>query len=142
MGKGNSLSAGYLALLFNATTLPNIAINATSAPLTNLYVSLHTANPGAAGTQSSSEAAYVGYARVPVVRSSAGWTLSGETIFPVSPIVFPTSTGGTETETYFGIGSAASGAGVLYYSGTLTPPVVVSNGIAPDITTATMITEA
>lgn len=142
MGKGNGWSSGILGLVFQAQPVANIAINATSAPLTNLYVSLHTANPGAAGAQNTFEAAYIGYTRVPVPRSSAGWTLTGQTISPVNSIVFPTATGGSETETYFGIGSAATGAGVLLYSGTLTQPVIVSLGIAPDITTPSMITEA
>lgn len=142
MGKGNTWSNDILGLLFNATAVPNIAINATSSPLTNLYVSLHTANPGASGSQTTSEAAYTNYARVAVARTSGGWTLSGTTISPVANISFPAATGGSETETFFGIGTASSGAGVLLYSGTITPNIAVSNGVTPILTTASTVTES
>lgn len=142
MGKGNNCSIGYLSLLFNATTFANIAVNATSAPLTNLYVSLHTADPTASGNQSSNEAAYTSYARVAVARTSSGWALTGESISPGADVVFPAATGGTETETFFGVGSASSGAGVLYYSGSLTPTIAVTSGVTPVVAAASTITEA
>ena len=142
MGKGNTWSNNLLGLLFKATAIANIADNAASAPLTNLYVSLHTANPGASGNQTTSEAAYTSYARVAVARSGSGWTLSGQTITPVSNISFPAATGGSETETYFGIGTAVSGTGILLYSGTITPNIVVSSGVTPILTTATSVTES
>ncbi len=41
-----------------------IADNAATSPITNLYVSLHTGDPGEAGDQTTSEAAYTSYARV------------------------------------------------------------------------------
>lgn len=142
MGKGNTWSNGILGLLFKATAIANIADNAASAPLTNLYVSLHTANPGAGGSQTTSEAAYGSYARVAVARSGAGWSLSGQTITPVSNITFPTASGGSETETYFGIGTASAGAGILLYSGTISPNIVVSSGVTPILTTASTVTES
>jgi hypothetical protein len=142
MPKGNTWAADVLALLFNATPIPNIAINATSSPNTNLYVSLHTANPGATGGQNTSEAAYTSYARVAVARTSGGWSLAGETITPVANITFPTATGGSETETYMGLGTASTGAGVLLYSGAISPTIPVANGTTPILTTATTITES
>lgn len=142
MAKGNTWAADILGLLFNATAVANIAINATSSPLTNLYVSLHTANPGAGGSQTTSEAAYTGYARVAVARTGSGWVLTGESISPAANVVFPAATGGTETETYFGIGTASSGAGVLLYSGTITPNIAVSNGVTPELLAATTIVES
>jgi hypothetical protein len=144
-GKGNNWAADVLALLFQAVTAANIAQNASSGPLTNLYLSLHTANPGATGNQSTSEAAYTSYARVAVVRTTSGFALSGETITPVANVDFPTATGGSETETYFGIGTASSGAGVLLYFGQITTPsggIVVSNTVQPILTTSTTVTEA
>lgn len=142
MGKGNTWSADILALIFQAVTAANIAQNASSSPITNIYVSLHTANPGAGGSQTTSEAAYTSYARVGVVRTSSGWALTGQSISPVSNISFPAATGGSETETFFGVGTASSGAGVLLYSGTITPNIVVSNGVTPILTTGSTITEA
>lgn len=62
-----------LKLVFNATSYANVAINDTAAGvLSNLYVSLHTSSPTAAGTQTSNEAAYTSYARVAVTRTSGG----------------------------------------------------------------------
>lgn len=142
MGKGNTWSNDILKILFNATAIPNICDNAASAPITSLYVSLHTANPGAAGTQQTSEAAYTSYARVAVARTSGGWTVSGTSVVPVAQIAFPAATGGSETETFFGIGTASSGAGVLLYSGAISPTIAVSNGVQPILTTASSVTES
>ena len=141
MSKSNSLETSLLQLLFNATAIANIADNAATAPLTNLYVSLHTADPGEAGNQSTSEIAYTSYARVAVARTSGGWTVSAGSVSPVAAISFPAGTGGTGTATHFGIGTASSGAGVLLYSGTITPNIVCGNGITPQLTTASTITE-
>jgi hypothetical protein len=145
MAKGNTWAAQVLALYFNATTATNLAINATSSPATNIYVSLHTANPGAGGSQTTSEAAYTGYARVAVARTTGGWTVTGESVSPAATIVFPQATGGSETETYFGIGLSSSGAGTLDYFGQITTPsggIVVANTVTPELTTSTAITES
>jgi hypothetical protein len=142
MGKGNTWANNLLALLFNATSVTGIAINATSSPLTNLYVALHTANPGASGSQTTSEAAYTGYARVAVARTAGGWTVSGESVVPAANISFPAATGGSETETYFSIGTASTGAGEILYSGAISPSIVVSNGVTPVLTTSSTVTES
>jgi len=141
-GKGNTNSANLLKLIFQAVAIANIADNAASSPLTNLFVSLHTASPGSGGSQTTNEAAYTSYARVSVARTSGGWSISGQTISPVSTIVFPAATGGSETETHMGIGTASTGAGILLYWGPITPNLAVSNGVTPELTTATTITEA
>jgi hypothetical protein len=85
-----------LKLVFNATTWANYAVNATASPETNIVVALHTADPGDAGTQSTSEAAYGSYARVNVARTTGGWTASGTApaqVVPVAAITFPASSG-------------------------------------------------
>ena len=145
MAKNTSLDLGYLKLVFNGTGITNIADNTVTSPLTNLYVSLHTADPTATGTQTSNEAAYTSYARVAVARTTGGWTVSGTapgSVSPVAAVTFPACTGSTSTFTYFGVGSLVSGAGVLYYSGTVTPNISVSTGVTPQLTTASTITEA
>lgn len=141
MSKSNAFENSLLKLIFNATAIANLADNAASSPLTNLYVSLHTADPGEAGDQSTSEATYTGYARVAVLRTTGGWTVTNNSVSPVANIDFANCTGGTNTITYFGVGSASSGAGVLYYSGTVTPSISVSSGVTPRLTTASTITE-
>jgi hypothetical protein len=141
MSKGNNWENNLLRLLFNATAIANIADNAAASPLTNLYVSLHTADPGEAGDQTTNEIAYTSYARVAVARTSGGWTVTANSVSPAAVISFPSGTGGSGTATHFGVGTASSGAGVLLYSGTITPNLVCGNGVTPQLTTATAITE-
>lgn len=141
MSKGNTFENDWLKLIFNATAIANIADNAASGPLTNLYVSLHTADPGEAGDQTTNEAAYTSYARVAVARTSGGWTVTANSVSPAATISFPQATGGGETETHFGVGTASSGAGKLLYSGAISPTIGVSNGVTPQLTTASTITE-
>lgn len=141
MSKANTFENDWLKLIFNATAIANLADNAATAPLTNLFVSLHTADPGEAGDQTTSEVAYTSYARVSVARTTGGWTVTNNSVSPVAAITFPAGTGGTGTATFFGVGTATSGAGKLLYKGTVTPNIVCGNGITPSLTTATAITE-
>lgn len=141
MSKGDTFENDLLKLIFQATAIGNIADNAASSPLTSLYVSLHTADPGDAGNQTTSECAYTSYARVAVLRSASGWTVTGNSVSPAANIDFPAATGGTETATHFGVGTASSGAGKLLYSGAISPTIAISAGVTPRLTTATTITE-
>lgn len=141
MSKSNFLENAILALLFNATPIIGIADNAADTPLTNLYVSLHTADPGEAGLQTTSEVAYTGYARVAVARTAGGWAVTGASVSPAANIDFPTGTGGSGTVTHFAIGTASTGGGSVLYSGTVTPNIVVGNGITPRLATSGTITE-
>jgi len=141
MSKGNTYENDLLKLLFNATAIANIADNAASAPLTNLQVSLHTADPGEAGDPTTNEIAYTSYARVAVARTSGGWTVTANSVSPAANIDFPTGTGGSGTATHAAVGTASSGAGKLLYSGAITPNIVCGSGVTPRLTTATAITE-
>ena len=141
MPKGTTFDNDFLALVFNATpNIANLMDNAASSPLTSLYVSLHTADPSA-GNQLTSEIAYTSYARVAVARTSGGFTVSTNTVVPASTISFPAGTGGSGTASYFAIGTASSGAGKVLYSGTVTPNITCGNGITPQLTTASTVTE-
>ena len=142
MGKGATFENAYLKLIFNAVAIANIADNAASSPLTNLYVSLHTSDPSSSGNQSTNEATYTSYARVAVARSSAGWTISGNVVNPAAAIVFPACTGGTNTITNFAVGTAATGSGEILYTGTVTPNISVASGVTPQLTVASSITES
>lgn len=144
MSKSNACENSLLLLLFNNTDFALIGDAAglqNSATAGSLYVSLHTADPGEAGDQSTSEIAYTSYARVAVARSGAGWIVTGNSVSPAATISFPAGTGGSGTATYFGVGTSSSGAGVLLYKGAISPTIVCGNGITPQLTTATAITE-
>jgi hypothetical protein len=86
MSKRNTFEKDLVKLIFNATAIANIADNAATSPLINLYVSLHTADPGEAGDQTTSETAYTGYARIPVARTSGGWTITNNSVSPAANI--------------------------------------------------------
>ncbi len=141
MSKGNTFENDWLRLIFNAAAIANIADNAATSPLTNLFVSLHTADPGEAGDQTTSETTYTSYTRVAVARSGSGWTVTANSVSPAANIDFPTATGGTSTITHFAVGTASTGTGKILYKGTVTPSISVSTGVTPRLTTASTITE-
>lgn len=144
MSKTNTFENDLLLLIFNNTDIALIGDAAglqNSAAAGSLFVSLHTADPGEAGTQTTSEATYTSYARVAVARSAGGWTVTGNSVSPTAAINFPACTGGTNTITHFGVGTDTSGTGKLLYKGTVTPNISVSTGVTPQLTTATAITE-
>lgn len=131
MSKGNTFENDLMKLIFNGTPIANIADNAASSPLTNLYVSLHTADPGEGGSQTTSESAYTGYARVAVSRDGTGWTVTNNQATNAALISFPECTGGSSTVTHAAVGTASSGAGKLLYSGALDANRDISDGITP-----------
>lgn len=115
-----------VSLVGDATGLP------AAATAGSLYISLHTADPGETGDQTTSETAYTGYARVAVARSGAGWSRSGSTVTNVAVVDSPKCTaspGGAIT--HFGIGTSSAGAGKLLYSADLTASIVMSVGVIP-----------
>ncbi len=143
MSIADATENAILALIFNATAWANYADNAASAPQTNIATALHTADPGDAGSQSTSEAAYTSYARTNVARSSSGFAVSGTgptSVSPVASITFPQGSGGTGTVTHFSFGKTGGGATPILYSGTVTPNIVTGNGITPQLSTATACT--
>lgn len=129
MTASTTYATQLLDLLFNNTGDPVNIADAGSA--TTLYIALHTASPGVGGSQSTNEAAYTSYARVAVTRTSGGWTVSGATATNTAAVTFPTATGGSETETYFSIGTAATGAGQILLFGALTASLAVATGTQP-----------
>lgn len=122
MSKGNTWENDLLLLLFNNTNAALIG-DATgvrgSTVAGSLYVALHTADPGEAGDQTTSEASYTGYARVAVARSGAGWTVSTNQVSNAAAVTFGQCTAGSNTITHFSIGVASSGASKILYKGPL-----------------------
>jgi uncharacterized membrane protein len=135
MSKTNTYETNLLQHIFQNADIALVG-DATgvrgSSTAGSLYVSLHTADPGEAGDQTTNETAYGSYARVAVARSAAGWTVTGNLVENAGLLVFPTCSSGTPTITHFGVGTASSGAGKLLYKGALTANLAVSTGIAPE----------
>jgi hypothetical protein len=123
MSKSNLFENDLLGLIFNGTAISSIADNTATAPLTNLYVALHTADPGEA-------------------RTAGGWTITGNSVSPVAAIEFGEMSGGTGgTVTHASIGTSSTGTGKILYSGALTPNITVSLGVLPRIKNTSTITE-
>lgn len=135
MSASNAFETALLNLIFNNTNAANIG-DATglrgSTTAGVFYISLHTADPGETGTQSTSEATATNYARQSVARSSAGFTISGNTVSNAAAINFP-SVGATpgSAATHFGIGTDVSGVGNLLMSGALGSTYTFATGNAP-----------
>ena len=134
MSKGNTWENDLLLLVFNNTNAADIG-DATglrgSSTAGSLYVSLHTADPGEGGNQTTNETSYTSYARVAVARSGAGWTVSGNAVSNAALVQFPQCTGGTATITHFAVGVASSSTGKILYKGALSSSLAVSSGIQP-----------
>lgn len=134
MSASNSFETAILTLYFNNSNHANVG-DATgvraSTTAGSFYISLHTADPGEAGTAVTSEATYTNYARVAVARSGAGFTIATNTVSNAAVVTFPACGVTGNTITHFGIVETASGAGALHFSGALTSSLAVSSGITP-----------
>ena len=134
MSLSNASETALLNLLFNNTAWALIGdasgLQPSAAP-GSFYVALHTADPGEAGAQNTTEAAYTGYARVAVARSAGGFTVSGNQVSNTATVQFGECTAGSATVTYFTVGTAASGAGSVIYRGALSASRSISAGITP-----------
>ena len=146
MGLGNTAESDLLKLFFQNTNWANLG-DATglrgSTTAGSFYISLHTANPGQTGNQTTSEALYTSYTREAVARSSGGWTISGSNPTSASnaaAISFPQCTGGSETETYFVVGrDSGTATGEILFYGALTSSLAVSNNIIPQFAIGALV---
>lgn len=148
MAKTDAFENALLDLIFDNVALAGIGDASGLQPSAadgSLYFSLHTADPGEAGNQTTSEISYTGYARVAVSRT-AGFTVTGNSVSPSAAVTFGQRTdAGSATATFFGVGTDSAGTGNLLYKGQITTPgggIVVSQNVTPELTTATAITES
>jgi len=134
MSKSNTFENELLLLVFNNDTLSLVG-DATgivgSGVDGSLYVSLHTGDPGEAGSQTTNETSYTNYVRVAVPRTVGGWTVTGNSVVNAALVQFAACGVTGATLTHFGVGASSAGAGKLLYSGSLTSPLIVSSGIQP-----------
>lgn len=148
MSKGNTFEQEILDLIFLNTNIANIG-DATglrgATTVGSLYFALHTADPGEAGDQTTSECNYTSYARVTAARTGTNFSRAGSVMSVAVAQVFPNPSNLTslpQTATHFSIGTAPSGTGKILFRGALTPNIVISNtGSSPQIGTGTTFTE-
>lgn len=145
MSKSNTFENELLLLIFNNADIADIGDAAglqNSAAAGSLYLSLHTADPGEAGVQTTSEISYTGYARQAVARSAAGFTVSGNSVTLTNNVDFPEMTGGTGgLVTHWAVGVAVSGGTKVLYKGSVSPTITISTGVTPRLKQATSVTE-
>lgn len=136
MSATNTLETALLQLIFNATTIAGLAQDIAGSPsgAIALFVSLHTGDPGEAGNQSTSECAYGQYQRIAVIRTNAGWAVSGNQVTNAAEVLFNEAVSGSETATNFGIGLSPTGTGTLLFKGALNSSLAISSGIQPRFT--------
>lgn len=142
-GKSDTFENDLLQLIFNAVAVGNIADNAASAPLTSLWVALHTADPGDSGTQGTNEGGYAQYDRVAVSRTTTGWVVAANSVSPVAAVTFPQETATTTgTFTFASVGvTSGSTASKILYAGSLSPTINFGQNVTPSVTTGSSITE-
>lgn len=134
MSFSNAAETAILNHLFNNAAMSGLGDAGgvlPSATAGSLYVALHTADPGEAGTQATNEISYTGYARVGAARSAGGWTISGASVTNTAQIQFGLCTAGSGTATHFSVGYDSSGAGIILMSGALNSSLAISSGITP-----------
>jgi hypothetical protein len=136
MAKSTSVCNSILALIYNATAWADIAENDGSGPISNVYVRLHTGDPGVGGLQTTNEVAYDGYNSLQVVRSTSGWEIpvNGETSNAALAqfVACGELTTIPVSISHVSIGKAAyPSAGLVFHAGALAVPRNVSAGIQP-----------
>jgi hypothetical protein len=122
MPKSTTTIIDMLAKVFKNTALPWDAA-------TFLSLHLHTADPGAGGASTVSEATYAGYAVVNVARTGGGWTGTAP-VANAALLQFPQcSSPGANVITHISI--TPQGSTQVLYRGALTASLTVDNGIQP-----------
>ena len=145
MSKLDTHEYDWLRHIFNGVAIPNLN---TTGGATQLWLGMHTADPGDAGS-TAAEGGYAAYTRIAVQRSTAGWAVTSgtsaakATVSPVATISFPQNTAtstGTFTHATVYTSSAISSSGGLY-NGAISPNINFSQNVTPQLTTGSSITE-
>lgn len=120
MGLPNAIRQDIILHFFQNANIANVG-DATglrgSTTAGSLYWGLHSAEPGAAGDQTTSELAYTSYARAAAVRTSGAFTCTSGTVSNAAAVNWPACTGGSGTATHWSLGVAASGASEIIVTG-------------------------
>lgn len=134
MSLSNTAETAALNQIFVGTALP---WNAN----TELWLALHTADPGEAGSAVTSEVgtgAWANYARVALTRAT-DFNVSSDTVSNANLEQFSTMSGGSgATITYVSVVTTASGAGTIVSRAALNSPITMSDGVQPQFAAGTL----
>lgn len=140
MPKSTTFANDLLGLIYRAAAIADLAENDASSPLTSLYVSLHTGDPGVGGSQTTNEATYGAYARLAIARSGVGWSApSGGSLENAALAQFDECTSGSNSITHVAVGTLSSGAGKVLHAGALAAARTVSAGIQPQFAAGALV---
>lgn len=123
MSFSNFAETAVLEQVFEGTALP-------WAANTDLWIALHTADPGEAGTAITNEATYGSYARITLARAT-DFNVVGDTISNANLEQFAAATSGSNVITFASIVDSASGPGNIIVRAALSSSVTVSTGVQP-----------
>ena len=138
---GATFANDLLKLIFHQAAIAGIADVPAVGKLNNLWLGLHTADPGPAGTQETNAVNYTGYARKSVGFGAGVWAITGDKASPVARIEFGEMTGGIESlATWITIGTSETGPGKVLFRGRLSPDIQCRLGVIPAIKQDTAIT--
>jgi len=136
MSTSVSSANSILDLIYLATAWADMAQNDGTAPATSLDVALHTAAP-ASSAQTSNEATYTPYARIPVLRNLTGWDAAAAAANANAALIqFAECTVGADTITHVSVGNND----IIIFYGTLAAPRAVSAGIQPQFAAGALVT--
>ena len=140
MSKSNATENDYVKFEANAVAMPAYGAN--------LQINMHTADPGEAGTATTSAPTYTGYAAINVARDGTGLEIcdgtspyaanaAGPAYKNAAIVLFAECTGGTDTITHTSVSVIATGQ--ILRSAAMTASLNVSNGITPLFPAGTLI---
>jgi len=141
MSKSNATENDFVKFIFNNVAMPSYGAT--------LQLNFHTADPGEAGTATTSEPTPVNYAAQTLTRDAGGWTIcdadgtpnaAGSAAKSAVAVDFPEIESGfvgTETWTHGSVSVVATGQ--ILYSGQLTQPIIVSALATPRFPAGTVL---
>lgn len=132
----NTFMYSLLLLLFNNTNIADVGDAAGirgSVLAGDFYLALTTTAPS--DTAFGTECAYTSYARVDVVRSSSGFTVTSPNLCANAALVqFPQATGGSETAVGFNVVKEDTGTDRVGWGLITSPPagLPIVTGVRPE----------
>lgn len=133
MSMSNGAETALLNLLFRNIAWANVGDASglqPSAAAGNLFVRLHSSDPGETGTGDTNEISYTGYAPVAVARGS-GFNVSGATVSNAATVQFGECTSGSATASHFSVCLGSGAGAMIVYRGALSASRSISAGITP-----------
>jgi len=115
--KTNAFETALLQHIYQNAAIANIGNAGGLLPSSvagNFYIALYSVAPSETG--GGTECNYTGYARVAVVRSASGFTVSGNQASNAAKVTFGECTGGAQTAVAFAIMTAASGGDMINWA--------------------------